>query len=146
MTKTSGLISAWMSSSVYTVKPKDPLVDAFELMRIHRIRHVPVVDKGRLVGIVSDRDVRQAMPARSKAADSSAAYGKVLMETPVEKAMTRKPITVTPDASLDEAAEIICREKIGALPVEADGRLVGIISAEDLLWAFHTNPHRGKHE
>jgi acetoin utilization protein AcuB len=146
MTKTTGFISGWMSTSVYTVKPKDPLVDAFELMRVHRIRHVPVVDKGHLVGIVSDRDLRQAMPARSKLVEGHIAYGKALMETSVEKVMTRKPITIAVDASLDEAAEIICREKIGALPVVDDDKLVGIISAEDLLWAFHTNPHRGKHE
>ena len=59
--------------------------------------------------------------------------------------MTRKPLTVSPDTTLDEAAEIICREKIGALPVEEDGHLMGIVSAEDLLWAFHSNAHFGKH-
>lgn len=146
MTKHTWNVSNWMSANVFTVGPKSPLVDAFELMRIHRIRHVPVVDNGRLVGIVSDRDLRQAMPARNKMDKGSASYGHALMETPVEKAMTRRPISVSPEASIDEATEIICREKIGALPVEDDGKLLGIISAEDLLWAFHTNGHRGKHE
>jgi len=146
MEKNNWIVSRWMSEHVFTVKPKDPLVDAFELMRIHRIRHVPVVDKGHLVGIVSDRDLRQAMPSRAHLAEGSVAYGKALMEKPIENVMTRKPISVSPEASLDEATEIICREKIGALPVEDNGKLMGIISAEDLLWAFHTNAHRGKHE
>lgn len=133
------LVSRWMSSKVRALKPDDLLVDAFEIMREYRIRHVPVLDKGKLVGIVSDRDVRQAMPSRDERYKGSAEFGKALMETPLSKCMSKKPQVVSSDASIQEASEIICREKIGALPVVDDGKLAGIITAEDLLWAYLDN-------
>jgi acetoin utilization protein AcuB len=104
-------------------------------MRVHRIRHVPVVEGERLVGIVSDRDARHALPMHGGTGEHDC-YGKALFDTAVERVMSKRPITIDPEASVREAAEIICREKIGALPVIEDGRLVGIVSAEDLLWAF----------
>jgi acetoin utilization protein AcuB len=129
-----------MSKDVHTVSPEDCLVDAYELMKIHRIRHIPVVESGRLVGIVSDRDVRHAMPARPPEKDlSEFTYGKTLCRTPISMAMTPDPRTIDPEAPIREAAEVICCDKIGALPVVADGKLVGIISAEDLLLALVEN-------
>lgn len=128
-------VSSWMSNKVITVDPEDRLVDAFELMRAHQVRHIPVVEKGRLVGIVSDRDVRHALPLRARS-DDMPHYGKALFGTRIADVMTRNPFKVRPEATIHEAAEIICREKVGALPVVSDDRLVGIISAEDLLWAF----------
>lgn len=128
-------VRRWMSSNVHTTEPKADLVDAFEIMRTHRVRHVPVLDGGRLVGIVSDRDVRHALPMRSGTGDHDI-YGKALFETRVEQVMTRRPLTVTPDTTIREAAEIACREKVGALPVLEGEKLVGIVSAEDLLWAY----------
>lgn len=131
------LVSRWMSKTPFTVKPRSPLVDAFELMHQHRIRHVPVVDHGKLVGIISDRDVRQAMPLRKHGGgDTEPAYGKAMTRTHVDTVMTRNPITVSPMSTVREAAEIICREKVGALPVMEDEKLVGIVSTDDLLWAF----------
>ncbi|GIW71971.1 MAG: hypothetical protein KatS3mg102_1513 [Planctomycetota bacterium] len=140
MAEDDWLVSRWMSRNVVTVKPSDRLVDAFEKMREHRIRHVPVVERGRLVGIVSDRDVRHALPMRAEQeAAGDDLYGRAMLETPVDKVMSRHPITCTPETTIREAAEIICREKVGALPVLDGERLVGIISAEDLLWAFVEN-------
>ena len=130
-------VARWMSTKVQTLEPDDKLVDAFDLMRIHRIRHVPVLENERLVGIVSDRDVRHALPLRDLESDKI--YGKELMTTPIGRVMTRNPLTTDPDAPIREAAMIIGREKIGALPVMSGERLVGIISAEDLLWAFVEN-------
>jgi len=138
--KAKWLVKRWMSKPVRTVAPDDPLVDAFELMRVHRIRHTPVVEAGRLVGMVSDRDVRHAMPMRAPSRDlSELTYGKTLVRTPVALAMTPNPLTIAPDATIREAAQLMCREKIGALPVVREDELVGIISAEDLLWAFVEN-------
>lgn len=130
---------SWMSKDVFTVEPEDILVDAFELMRIHRIRHIPVVKDGKLVGILSDRDIRHALPMRVREGDAHPAYGETLLNTPVATVMTTNPITIDPNATIREAAEIICREKIGALPVMDQDKLVGIISSEDLLWAFLDN-------
>ena len=129
-------VSRWMSQKLYTVSSKDPLVDAFELMHQHRIRHVPVLDHGRLVGIVSDRDVRQTLRLRGHGIDDTALFGDEVSQKRVADVMARKPITVSLESTVREAAELLCREKIGALPVLDDDKLVGIISAEDLLWAF----------
>lgn len=130
-------VARWMSTKVQTLEPDDKLVDAFELMRLHRIRHVPVLENERLVGIVSDRDVRHALPLRDLESDK--VYGRELLTTTIGRVMTRNPITTEPDAPIREAAMIIGREKIGALPVVQGDRLVGIVSAEDLLWAFVEN-------
>src|SRR5690242_16182548 len=90
-------VSGWMSRNVLTLKPKSPAVDAYELMHDHRIRHVPVVDHNKIVGIVSDRDLRPLIhPGRSTPTHK-------LFETPVESIMSRKPVCVTPDASIQEA-------------------------------------------
>jgi acetoin utilization protein AcuB len=132
------MVIHWMSKNVRTIAPADPLMDAYELMRIHRFRHLPVVKDGTLVGIVSDRDVRHAIPLRSREALDTIYDGK-LLDTPVENVMTPNPITLDPAGSIRQAAEIMCREKIGALPIVSDGKLIGIVSAEDLLWAFVEN-------
>ncbi len=135
------LVKDWMTATVYTVAPDDFLVDAVELMRIHPIRHLPVVaTDARLVGIVSDRDVRHALPARAGEKPlEEIAYGQALLHTQISTIMTPRPLTIEPDASIREAAELMCREKIGALPVIEDGQMKGILSAEDLLWAFVDN-------
>ncbi|HYC76108.1 MAG TPA: CBS domain-containing protein [Planctomycetota bacterium] len=128
-------VERWMSAPVRAVAPETPLVRARRLMERRRIRHLPVVDRGRLVGIVSDRDVLAFLggdPGRVDGADGLFVGRSVR----VADAMTRKPYTVSVAADVRAAAEILCREKVGALPVLADGELVGIVSAEDLLWAF----------
>jgi acetoin utilization protein AcuB len=128
-------VGRWMSKLVFTTKPDACLIDAFEMMRDHRIRHVPVVDGDKLVGIVSDRDVRSALPSRDALAGGWASLGTSLLEARISHVMSVMPITISPDASIREAAQIMCQSKVGALPVVDDGRLVGILSAEDILWA-----------
>ena len=128
-------VECWMSKRLFTTKPDSRLIDAFEMMRDHRIRHVPVVEGGKLVGIVSDRDVRSALPSRSALQGGCASLGEALLEARISQVMSMMPITIAPDASIREAAQVMCRAKVGALPVVDDGRLVGIVSAEDVLWA-----------
>lgn len=133
-------VSRWMSKTFVSLKPNDRLVDAFELMRKHRIRHLPVVLDGAVVGMVSNRDVRQVMPPCEDIERGSKAYGEAMMNTPIEKIMTRKVVTTEPGCSIREAAETICAAKIGALPVLNDKKtLVGIITSDDLLWALVEN-------
>jgi acetoin utilization protein AcuB len=128
-------VVSWMSKRVFTTKPESRLIDAFEMMRDHRIRHVPVVEGGKLVGIVSDRDVRSALPSRNALQGGWASLGEALLEARISQVMSLMPITIAPDASIREAAQVMCRAKVGALPVVEDGSLVGILSAEDVLWA-----------
>jgi acetoin utilization protein AcuB len=129
-------VERWMSRCVFTTKPDSCLIDAFEIMRDHRIRHVPVVDGEKLVGIVSDRDVRSALPSRRGLQEGWASFGGALLSTKIAHVMSVMPITIRPAASIREAAQIMCRDKIGALPVVDGDRLIGILSAEDILWAI----------
>lgn len=110
---------------------------AAELMRVHKIRHLPVVDAGgKLVGIVTDRDVRQILfaPAmRNRTID----LGTLAEQITVEEIMSSPAITTTPYADLAEAAKIMHERKIGALPVVERGKVVGILSEIDVLKAFY---------
>ncbi len=126
-------VGRWMSQDLITCSPDEILGDALESMTNHRIRHLPVVDGDLLVGILSSRDA-----TRTALAPSPRAGFEPLQETKVADVMTKgRLIHVDPETHVREAAELICREKISALPVLIQGeRLVGIVTSEDLLWAF----------
>ena len=109
---------------------------ARELMRKRVLRHLPVVDqRGRLVGIITDRDLRQVvfMPTlRGRMPE----VGELLRGLTVSDIMTREVVVVKPGARIDEAARLMHERKIGALPVVERGRVVGIITETDILAAF----------
>jgi acetoin utilization protein AcuB len=109
-----------MTRKVVTTKPESTLTEARRLLNGHRIRQLPVVAKERLVGIVTDRDLRSA-PAKARM---------------VKDVMTAKPATIAPDAAVDEAARLLRTYKIGALPVVEGSSLCGIITGTDVLDAF----------
>lgn len=113
------LVRSRMSRKLVSVKPAEPLDRAAALMRTHHIRHLPVVDRRRLVGIVTDRDLRAASKARV-----------------VADVMSRDPVVVAPNAAIDEAARLMRRNKFDAVPVVERGRLVGILTSADVLEAF----------
>ena len=113
-----------MSPRLITLHPEASLAEARALLDRHRIRHLPVVEEGRLVGIITDRDIR------------SAASGSSLEQVKVGEAMTRNVITVAPEAQVQEAAKLLLTHRIGGLPVLKGGELVGIITETDLLKAF----------
>ena len=131
----SGTVRDYMVSKVETLTPDDSMDAAVVLVRSRRIRHIPIVESGTLVGIVTDRDLKRAMPSPLTGADQ-ATYELVAETTTVRQIMTRSPTTIAPDAPLREAVRILCDKKFGALPVVADGALVGIITETDLLRAF----------
>lgn len=120
-------IDDYMTRDPITVRDDAPLAQAHALLDKHRFHHLPVLDEsGRLVGIVTDRDVRSAV-----------GFEKVLSEKlSVSEVMTADPVTVAPKMTLDEALAIFCSNRFGALPVCDDGKLVGIISTHDVLRAF----------
>ena len=128
-------VAQWMTARPITTRPEAIALDAAEVMHEHRIRHLPVVDGDRVVGMISDRDLRRLLPAKGK----RGAVANAPDATLVRDLMTALPFSITTSASLREAAELICREKIGALPVLEHGKLMGIISSEDLLWAYLEN-------
>ena len=127
------LVGKRMTRNPKTVSPDDPLSVAAGILREHRFHHLPVVEGGRLVGILSDTDLRNASYAAIPAeGEEGAAAG----DRPVREAMRTEVWSVTPDDSVEDALLILSREKFGALPVLSGDRLVGIITRADLLNAF----------
>jgi acetoin utilization protein AcuB len=129
------LVKHRMSTDTKAVQPGDSLAHALRLTREHRIRHLPVVLNGELAGILSDRDIRTAMPSPLTVADADRAA--FLERTPVDGVMTREVITVGPLDTVEDAAKLLCRHRIGSLPVvDAHGRLLGMLTETDVLTAF----------
>jgi acetoin utilization protein AcuB len=114
------LVHNRMSSKVISVDPQHTIAEARALLERHHIRHLPVLRERRLAGIITDRDLRSA-PATAQT---------------VGEVMTTKPVTIGPQASVDEAARLLRAHKIGAVPVMDGNKLVGILSAADVLDAF----------
>ena len=125
------LVGKRMTRNPKTVSPDDPLSFAAGILREHRFHHLPVVEGGRLVGILSDADLRNASYVALPAEGEGPAGDR-----PVREAMRTEVWSVTPDDSVEDALLILTREKFGALPVLSGDRLVGIITRADLLNAF----------
>ena len=126
------LVRDWMTKNVITLGLKTTVVDAAEIMRTKKVRQFPVIDeKGGLAGIVSDRDIRDAMP--SKYLPGDAANGGGLGSLRAADIMTSEPMTVSPITPVDLVASILMRHKFGGLPVvDEAGRLVGIVTVADV--------------
>jgi acetoin utilization protein AcuB len=120
-----------MTPNPVTVEPDSTISETLLLMYKHNIRHLPVVEKGRLEGIVSDRDIKQTMgpPELTKGLlDPGEA------DLPVSKIMTRHPIAVRPGDSVKSAIEQMVENRVSCLPVvDSERKLVGIVSEIDLL-------------
>jgi acetoin utilization protein AcuB len=130
-----------MTSKVFTVEQHDLIDRVFFLIHYERIRHLPVVEKGKVIGIVSDRDLYKALgpKSNSNAIEAVPGGGSELHVVPkkVQHIMHRGVITVHPDTYASEAAAKMADNKIGALPVvDKDNKLVGILSATDILRVF----------
>ncbi|MGZ5007150.1 MAG: CBS domain-containing protein [Methylobacter sp.] len=131
-----------MTSKVFTVEQHDLIDRVFFLIHYERIRHLPVVEKGKVIGIVSDRDLYKALGPKSNSNAIEAATGTGTAELhvipkKVQHIMHRGVITVTPDTYASEAAAKMADNKIGALPVvDKDNKLVGILSSTDILRVF----------
>jgi acetoin utilization protein AcuB len=111
-----------MTKDPVTVTEEDLLIQAQLKMQKGGFRRLPVVSDGQLVGIITDRDMR--------------AHAGYLDRTEVKAAMSKKPITVTPATTIEAAAQLLLKQKIGGVPVVENGCVVGIITATDILQAF----------
>jgi len=125
-------VADWMTEGVLAVETYDSIAIARQLMAKHRINQLPVLENDRLVGIVTDRDVRDAYPTsmmigRTKEIDQFAATYTV------EEIMTHDVLTVDPEMALATAVGLLRRHRIGALPVVKKKKLVGIITRSDIL-------------
>jgi acetoin utilization protein AcuB len=129
-------VEKWMTRQLHCVRPLDSIQHARELMEQHRINQLPVVVEGRLVGIVTDRDLRDAFPSVFDSAyrvETHHANPKAII---VETVMTPHVLTLSPKDSMAEAARVMRRERVGAIPVVDGNRLVGLITRSDVLDAF----------
>jgi len=127
------LVRDWMTKNVITLGLKTTVIDAAEIMRTKKVRQFPVIDEqGKLAGIVSDRDIRDAMPSKYLPGDS--AMGGNLASLRATDIMSSEPMAVTPITPMDMVAGTLMRHKFGGLPVvDEAGRLVGIITVADVL-------------
>ena len=123
----------YMTTSVTTLPDDARLLDAALLIRRTGKRHVPILSaEGKVVGIISDRDVSRLAPSML-AQMTPEDYNRVFEATPITKAMTKNPMSVSPDAPVAEAVALLYSKKIGALLAVEDGKLVGILTVNDML-------------
>ena len=121
-----------MTTDVMTIGRNDELMISDDIMRMKRLRHLPVLEEGRLVGMLTQRDLFHA--ALSTALNFGEKAQKEFLKTVVVKeVMTEEVLTIDPDADVKEAARLMIEHKIGCLPVVEDGTLVGLVTETDLL-------------
>ncbi len=127
------LVREFMTTELTTLQEKDTLLDAAMVFVRSTLRHLPVLRDKRLVGVITERDVKRFAPGLLSGV-SSEQYNKVMETTPISRVMTRDLLTVSPEQSIFEAASILHSKRIGCLPVvEKNGDLAGIITTTDMM-------------
>ncbi|MCL1981008.1 MAG: CBS and ACT domain-containing protein [Proteobacteria bacterium] len=126
------LVKNWMSAPAITIDVHSSMQDAITLLKTQKISMLPVMDKKRLVGIVSDRDLKKASPSDATTLDIHELL-YLLSTIQIKDIMTKKPITVPPDCTIEETAEILMANKISGVPVvDHDDGVQGVITHTDL--------------
>ena len=129
-----------MSRSVVTIGHDATVAQAWNLMRTRQVRHLPVLDADRwLIGILTDRDLRQVILERS-VQEEPAELARALARLRVNEVMTWGVITVRPETDIRQAARIMHERNLGALPVADGGRVVGMLTASDVIQAVAPIP------
>ena len=131
----------WMTPNPITIEMKTTLPEAHKLMKDRRIRRLPVMDRGDLVGIVTLGDVREAEPSDATTLSIFELH-YLLAKLTIGEIMTREPITIAVNATIREAAKMMLQHKIGGLPVMDNGNLVGIITESDIFRVLAQEPEQ----
>ena len=127
-----GIAREIMMGSPVTLKPDDSLDLANDVIALGRIRHIPVVDDGKLVGMITERDLIGA--AANKIFGLKQASKSALLKTVrIKDVMKKRVITVAPDTPIKDAVHLMAEKKIGCVPVVSDGSLVGLVTTTDVL-------------
>ena len=130
------LVCERMSTQPVTITTDVTITKALQIMRENQVRRLPVLDEeGRLVGIVSEKDLLYASPSPATSLSIHEMH-YLLSRLRVTEFMTTDPVTISPDIPLEEAARVMTDHKIGGLPVMEDGKLVGIITETDIFKVF----------
>ena len=125
------LVGERMTHPVISVGPDVPVMDALDMLRREHIRRAPVIENGKLVGFVSENDLRNASPGQATTL-SVWEINYLVSKITVRKVMTREVVTTIEDTPIEEAARIMADHKVGGLPVLRDGKVVGIITETDV--------------
>jgi len=121
-----------MQEKIVTISAGESLSTVEDIMRLGRVRHMPVVSGGRLVGVVSERDLLRSSLS-SLSSHRSSERKAFLYAVEIGRVMTQPPIVVSPDASIRQAAQVMAENKIGCLPVVTGEELIGIVTETDVL-------------
>jgi acetoin utilization protein AcuB len=128
-------VSKYMTRKLITATPEMSVKQAFLTMRTHRVRHLPVIEADKLVGFISDRDLRR--PRWAEKLDDWTSYYQIDDETSVRDVMTDNPEVIRTYDKIQKAVHVLREQRYGALPVlDKAGDLVGVLSAQDLLVAL----------
>jgi acetoin utilization protein AcuB len=126
------LVENWMNPNVITVDADDSMLDATKLLKEHNIRHLPVLEKGKLVGVITDRDLKRAAPSDATALEAHELL-YLIANIKVREIMTKNPITVPYNYTIEEAADLLLQARISGMPVVGkDGDVIGTITQTDL--------------
>src|SRR5258706_15251747 len=137
-------VADWMSDGVLAVEVFDSIAVARQVMAKHRVNQLPVLDNDNLIGIVTDRDIRDAYPT-SMMINRTEEIDKFAEKITVEEVMTRDIFVVRPETPLDKAVSLLRKHRIGSVPVVKNKPLVGIVTRSDILdFVLSSNGKRGR--
>lgn len=125
------LVEEIMKKDIFTLRSDQTVQDVLDLFEEKRIRHVPIVDDGKVVGIVTDRDLKDAMPSMFTVSPKGEPYKKKVSDI-----MTKNPMIAHPLDFVEEIALLFYEQKIGCLPVVSQNELVGFLTETDLLYTY----------
>jgi len=126
------LVKGWMTSDVLTVDEDTSMMKASQIMKENNIRRLPVMHKGKLVGMVTDRDIKEASPSKATTLDVHELY-YLLSELKVKDIMSKNVFTIGPEETVEKAAVKMLEHRISGLPVVNDkGKVVGMITQGDI--------------
>ena len=126
------LVKGWMTSDVMTIDEDTSMMKASQIMKENNIRRLPVMRKGKLVGMVTDRDIKEASPSKATTLDVHELY-YLLSELKVKDIMSKNVFTIGPEETVEKAAVKMLEHRISGLPVVNDkGKVVGVITQGDI--------------
>lgn len=128
-------VRQFMTKKVITVSPDDNIADTIALMRDKQVNRLPVVEKGKLVGLVTDGDLREVSPSPATTL-SIFELNYLVAKTPIREVAVKQVVTCAPDTLIEDAALLMRDREIGSLPVVEGDKLVGIITELDIFDAF----------
>ncbi|MBT0652851.1 CBS domain-containing protein [Geomobilimonas luticola] len=129
-------VEKWMTRNPITIDADASIIETIHLMKEKNVRRLPVMKKGKFVGLITDRMIKEYTPSKATALDTWEVH-YILSKTPVKAAMNAKPYTVTPDTDLTDAAQLIHDKKLyGLCVVDYKGDLVGIMTTTNILEAL----------